>query len=1507
MGRNSAPRGVIRRIIHGLTLTLGALCALVVAVVIVLNVTTVGTNLLNRVLGKVDVAGSARLAVADARGNWITRLELVELRLARGDTTLAVADTIRIRVRPWRLVLGHVDIDRIEIAGVRVTHEPMALSKPGTETAANPPTDILGGGFYSGPPIRILDAILRDASYGVVVGRESTGPVVTGVSIHAHDIELSDDFRFSVERLAMRYSSVHPDSDGVDLLLSASLSGRRLDVDSLVVKTARSAVSGTATVAGERDGKIGDVAVDVRVHRLDLADVEMIPGGRALDGIAVADVSLHGPSVDRLDGTVRLACPEINLGAARFEAARLDAKFSGGRAELNAGVEYAGASVGVGGWARPLDDEPEYDLTVDLNGLRTLLHTLSNGLVTQSKDSPSARLHVAGRGYAQAAIRIDGHLSDASTRVEFAGTFNRNSEPDWSLERFAVQNLVLSNWVDDVPETDISFTATGGGRGEDMSTLRAHAAWTLEPSRFGDRRIESGSGRITVEDMRLGASLRVDAGMGVVTVDTAWVSVDDENGFDAARLMSLLVADGTIAVGSSALGDGVDGEGKARFSVRNGKLNLSAGLITNAGDVSFEATARPFTDRRELVVERGRFSNVDVGAWTKGGPSTSLNGGFSAQAKMVAGRNASAPSGSLTVEVDSSRVAGRILSGGMIVAGLANNVAFATGHLDIDEDRVLLDADGEVGPDRKSGRLRAVVPFGLLAALANRDSLDADGSLNVDATFARSGKDPASASLRVGGSGNLGALSLDSLFAVARLADNVVSLDSLSVRSNAGLIVGSGQVAGADSSGMSSSDLEVQVELNAPQHLFSLFGDGAGVPLEEAAAQLRLRGDSLSAKIDARLDDVHRVDLTASARRDSGAVLVWLSDVQVHAAIKNWRLVRPTRLTVAAGRVDVDSLEMNADRDRVLANGTFGRLGEQRFDVEIVDVGIDMLDRWLGRDKLEGRLNGRFSLRGSAAEPRASGALRIDTRLAGVQTGVADAKVWWDGQIVDLNAAFTSPAGDSLKTRGRFPLAATLSANAATVDSTAGHGVDEIEIDLDARRFPLSVLVPLAPADAIGSLRGSLDADIAFRGKGRTLSGSGRIAVTDGAVGLPSLGVDFEDIQFDSELSGGVLRLRRATMKSMDGELEISGTIRVPGPRQIEPRLSVSLRDFLAVDQSDLKVVASGELELSGSLSAPVLRGDLTLNNCTYYLSQKAMSGAQGTEAIELTPEDIEMLEETFGYEVRSDQAPTQEVFEGADVDLRVALVRDNWLRKRKNPRLAVELKGDVHARKLPFGEIELQGSIAPAPRGGYVEYFGRTFEIVGGSVQLNGPMDEHTADIRTEYKVRPPLGSGDPEVVVKLDVQGRGDQFSVALSSQPPLTETEIISYVTTGRSPTTSSANGASHGDDALALATDIGLSQLTGALEDVTKEKIGLDVVQVRYDALLGATLMAGSYLNPALYVGFRQPLQYRDSSTTSTQRPYQTAVELEYALFRWLVVNFQAESSLLRSVLRARHEF
>jgi translocation and assembly module TamB len=152
------------------------------------------------------------------------------------------------------------------------------------------------------------------------------------------------------------------------------------------------------------------------------------------------------------------------------------------------------------------------------------------------------------------------------------------------------------------------------------------------------------------------------------------------------------------------------------------------------------------------------------------------------------------------------------------------------------------------------------------------------------------------------------------------------------------------------------------------------------------------------------------------------------------------------------------------------------------------------------------------------------------------------------------------------------------------------------------------------------------------------------------------------------------------------------------------------------------------------------------------------------------------------------------------------------------------------------------------------------------------------------------------------MDVTGGMENLELTLGSEPQMETADILSYIATGRP----AASAADFGDISRA-GTSLALGTVADVLEEEAGQRIGLDVVEIRQDGLDGATLIAGRYVSPRLYVGFQQPLTLNESDEGIEKSGESTQVEIEYAAWRWLLLNLQAGQSEFRWFFRTRKAF
>jgi translocation and assembly module TamB len=201
---------------------------------------------------------------------------------------------------------------------------------------------------------------------------------------------------------------------------------------------------------------------------------------------------------------------------------------------------------------------------------------------------------------------------------------------------------------------------------------------------------------------------------------------------------------------------------------------------------------------------------------------------------------------------------------------------------------------------------------------------------------------------------------------------------------------------------------------------------------------------------------------------------------------------------------------------------------------------------------------------------------------------------------------------------------------------------------------------------------------------------------------------------------------------------------------------------------------------------------------------------------------------------------------------------------------LSGRIQGRLRVRERGTGAPTGQGELE-IKEGRYRAY-GQSLEIERGRILFAGPLANPSLDVRAVRKA--------DEVTAGLQVSGPAEAPLADLFSDPPMEDTQILSYLVLGRSlADTSGAEGALLSSAASSLGAG-GAGMLSSQLQ----QGLGLDEVKVESEGgLEQAAVTLGRYLSPKLYVGYSMGL----FESTS-------AVVLRYDLTKRLMIEAQSGS-------------
>ncbi len=1027
------------------------------------------------------------------------------------------------------------------------------------------------------------------------------------------------------------------------------------------------------------------------------------------------------------------------------------------------------------------------------------------------------------------------------------------------------------------------------------------------------------------------------------------------------RNLDQLKLQATVSLARSRIGDHEITRAMVGGTLDRGQLALNVKADAPAGRIELTGVGRPFDSTPSFTLEQGEFRELDLGAiFTSAGWHTSLAGSFSAEGS---GKTTEGAAGKARLTLRSSTVNDARLTGGQVEARLAGGRLELSGVLKAQDDSLTIRTAAYPFETPIRLNLAGTASVAALAPFLGRSVPEAGGeaAIRVEGEWGSLETMNLKGEMRLAGHAN--DVRLDSVRTSFQLRGGILTVDTIALRSSVASVGGSGLL-DLTRGARVPSDLQIAGWLGDISSLATLLGvSRLGIDSGNFIASARGTREDLAIKLEARGDNLEvgtrriggfrasasgnvaadrsikggtadlllerlpvgkttvRTVRLQGTKRETGLLLraeavvdpersflvvsnltpdsarIQLDTLEIKLPGDHWNLVRPVTIGYA-GPIRVNDFSLATRGRSIKVDGVVDRRGEQRLHATVRALRLGRFTDLFSAGQLDGEVNGTFDLSGPAAAPHARGDVAFDMRARGKEVGTTRARMDWSPAGLLLDIGVLQKEGDSLRVKGRIPLVLSLAE-----DDTAGMirpvPGGQLLVDAVTRRFRLDDVGELFDPETVRKLRGQLVMDAHAAGTLQTPRLSGEIALSDASVRVPRLGATYEKGQLRLSLQGQEIRVTQARLESGGGHLETQGTIQLTSFPQAAMDLDSRLSNFRVAAAPEFRSSVSGNLSLTGAGKAPVLKGSLEVSNTDVYLQAKNLE--QSAEAVELSPEDLRILERRFGQGVTRGAERTAKPLAAWDITLGLKLADNVWLRRHSDPVMAVELAGKVDVRKEPAGDLQVFGEIRPEAGRSFVQVVGRRFDVREGSVKLNGPLNQTALALKAEYVA--PSPSGAPPVLITTAVRSDTGKITVTLSSIPVLRSEDIMSYLTTGR-PASTDPTLESDEQDALSTTTSLAVGAALGTVAGGAGQRLGLDVIQILQDREGGQTLVAGKYVSAPLYLGFRQPIVTSTTAGSSDTKSDLVEFEVEYAALRKLLLNFQGGGSEFRAFLRLR---
>jgi hypothetical protein len=680
----------------------------------------------------------------------------------------------------------------------------------------------------------------------------------------------------------------------------------------------------------------------------------------------------------------------------------------------------------------------------------------------------------------------------------------------------------------------------------------------------------------------------------------------------------------------------------------------------------------------------------------------------------------------------------------------------------------------------------------------------------------------------------------------------------------------------------------------------------ASAALDATATRLDASGTLLDAvAIDARYAD-RQVDFDGEVVRDTLRVGagggVRLDESGQHVSLRqldasgdglSWTLAADAApsITHEAGAVRIEDLRLVDGAQRLEVSGRIQLPSEQAplsFDGLAVDAaGVDLSPlgaQLVPERQLAGRLDASIVLTGTLYDGRGRATVRVqDGGAQGFVFESLDVAADYANGSADLDLTLRQNAASSLTAVGDVPVAAALGTVPAGVDVS-----ERIDVAVNSTGIDLAVLEGVTPQ--VSDVRGRLFVDARVTGTPARPEVNGNVRVEGGAFRVALVDAAYEGVEANLRLTPQQVRVE--TLQLADGRgnpLRVTGTLGIADAALGDVDLTATASEFRVLDNDLGDVRLTTDLTVTGTPSAPVIRGTVSVPDSRVEVDRLllALAGTprealrndvdmvyvpevedtqeeqrDGGESVAPTAAEEAPEHASEGVPQADEAEPGSSLLDAATIDVQLTIPDDLVLRGddvrvvdggTSLGALNVTVGADLRAAQTP-GEPLLVTGLVNTVRG-YYDFQGRRFTVVrDGGIRFEGDdVTNPTLDLAATRDI-----SG---VEARIDIEGTAQAPELVLSSTPALDEADILALIIFNR-PLDDLGTG-----EQVTLAQRAGAlvgGRLTGALATSLRDALDVDQFEIDAFAASGPSVTVGNRIGDRIYVRLRQQLGSQDAS-------------------------------------------
>ena len=630
---------------------------------------------------------------------------------------------------------------------------------------------------------------------------------------------------------------------------------------------------------------------------------------------------------------------------------------------------------------------------------------------------------------------------------------------------------------------------------------------------------------------------------------------------------------------------------------------------------------------------------------------------------------------------------------------------------------------------------------------------------------------------------------------------------------------------------------------------------------------------------------------------------IHLPQLVLHTQGVEWRTAEGSQAAVEYGtdRIQLKDMKLVSGDQALDVSGSIGigdaaANGDQNaIVVHARNVDLQQLQTFLLMDRgLSGRLNADATISGSTASPVVDGHVQVNN--GGFHTYRYDsltADLAYSTSRVGIDATLQQSPTEAITAKGTVPTSLFRKSEGANPSS----GGDQVDLHIMSTALNLAAIQALTTE--VTNVTGTLQADVRITGPAEDPHPVGFIDIKGGGFGVPAVGETYTGLTTRIELEPELVKIPRFEILDRHGErLAIEGQLAVHERQAGAVTINVTSDNFELVHNELGDVQVESAIRVTGEVLHPRIGGSVRVDAgrvevdkvlqlfydpyATTALpdvvsAERTVEASGGAE--EATRQALARAEQSAaapGARPEATEPPApRTAMDAVSLDVQLVLP-DNLVLRGKDIRpggptgtalgnINITVGGDVRVRKDPGGTIALVGTVNTV-RGTY-EFQGRRFELQrDGTLRFTGTSQINPLLDITATREIPGTG-----VTARVHITGTTTAPQLALSSDPPLEESDILSLIVFNRQ-----VNELGTGERSSLAATAGGIA--TGFIAAPLGQSIGkaldLDLFEITTstdEGGLGAGVTLGQQIGDRAFVKLRQ--QFGERSTSQFMLEYQ----------------------------------